>query len=42
MGAKKKAAGKKKTAAAEEENDVSHEQFWKTYQKSCKELGVPV
>jgi hypothetical protein len=38
MGAKKKAAGKKKAAAAEDENDVSVEQFWKTYQKTVKEL----
>ena len=42
MGAKKKAAGKKKAAAAEDENDVSVEQFWKTYQKTVKELQVPV
>lgn len=43
MGAKKKAGGgKKKAGPAEEENDVSVEQFWKHYQKQCKELVVPV
>jgi hypothetical protein len=42
MGAKKKAAAKKK-GGKDEEEDISVDQFWKTYKsKKCPELGVEV
>lgn len=43
MGAKKKAPAKKKAGGKDDEEDISVDQFWKTYKsKKCPELGVEV